>query len=99
MELTKRYIHMNREKGRASSQITLDDDFNVPDLKPDVMRLVQDRGEIKIEEVAVVPGHIRLAGVLRFQLLYRSDGEERRVSSLSGEIPVQESLAMDGLTE
>lgn len=99
MELTKRYIHMNREKGRASSQITLDDDFNVPDLKPDVMRLIQDRGEIKIEEVAVIPGHIRLAGVLRFQLLYRSDGEERRVSSLSGEIPFQESLAMDGLTE
>lgn len=99
VELTKRYIHMNREKGRASSQITLDDDFNVPDLKPDVMRLIQDKGEIKIEEVGILPGHIRLVGVLKFQLLYRSDGEERKVSSLSGEIPFQESLAMDGLTE
>ena len=38
---------MNREKGRAQSQITLDDDFNVPDSKPDVIRLIQDKGEIK----------------------------------------------------
>ena len=99
MELTKRYIHMNREKGKAFSQITLDDDFNVPDSKPDVMRLIQDKGEMKIEETVVTPGHILLKGVLRFQLLYRSDMEERKVSSLSGEIPFQESLAIDGVNE
>ncbi len=99
MELTKRYIHMNREKGKAFSQITLDDDFNVPDSKPDVMRLIQDRGEIRIEETNVTPGHIRLRGVLHFTLLYRSDGEGRKINSLSGEIPFQESLAIDGIDE
>lgn len=99
MELTKRFIHMNREKGKALSQITLDDDFNVPDSKPDVLKLIQDKGEIKIEETSVSPGHIWIKGMLKFQLLYRSDGEEQRVSSLNGEIPFQESLAMDGLTE
>lgn len=90
---------MNREKGKAASQITMDDDFNVPDNKPDVLRLIQDKGEIKIEETSISPGHIWIKGVLRFQLLYRSDLEERKVSSLSGEIPFQESLAMDGLDE
>lgn len=99
LELTKRYIHMNREKGRATSQITLDDDYNIPDIKPDVMRLIQDRGEIKIEEVNVTPGHIWIKGVLRFTLLYRSDLEERKVNCLTGEIPFQESLAMDGIDE
>ena len=46
MELEKKYIHMNREKGKAFTQITLDDDFNVPDLKPDLMRIILDKGEL-----------------------------------------------------
>ena len=29
MELKKKYIHMSHEKGRAMSQVTLDDDYNV----------------------------------------------------------------------
>lgn len=99
VELTKRYIHMNREKGRAGSQITLDDDYNIPDSRPDVLRLIQDRGEIKMEETNVTPGHIWMKGVLRFNLLYRSDLEERKVNSLSGEIPFQESLVLDGIDE
>ena len=31
MELKKKYIHMSHEKGRAMSQVTLDDDYNVPE--------------------------------------------------------------------
>ena len=64
MELVKKYIHMNHEKGRAESQVTLDDDFNVPDSKPDVMRLIQEKGEIKIEETNLTSGHIWLKGTL-----------------------------------
>lgn len=99
MELEKKYIHMNREKGKASSQLTLDDDFNVPDSKPDVVRLIQDKGEIKITETDVTPGHIRIKGVLQFSLLYRSDNQERKINSMTGELPFQESLAMDGVNE
>ena len=36
MELMKKQIHMNRIKGRASTQITLDDDFIVPDTMDDM---------------------------------------------------------------
>ena len=90
---------MNREKGRAESQITLDDDFNVPDSKPDVMRLIQEKGEIKIEETNLTPGHIWLKGTLHFMVLYRSDGEGRKINSLTGEIPFQESLVIDDINE
>lgn len=99
VELTKKYIHQNCQKGKAFTQITLDDDFNVPDSKPDVVRLIQDKGEIKIEEAAVTAGHIRLKGALRFQALYRCDSEERKINSFDGEIPFQEILAIDGADE
>ena len=40
MDLAKKYVHMNREKGKAVTQVTLDDDFNVPDMKPDLIRII-----------------------------------------------------------
>ena len=50
MELKKKYIHMSHEKGRAISQITLDDDYNVPESKPDIMRIITSKGTIHLEE-------------------------------------------------
>lgn len=99
MDLAKRYIHMNREKGKAVTQITLDDDFNVPDMKPDLIRIIQDRGELKLDETTITQDHVWLKGVLKFSLLYRSDGEDGKINTMSGEIPFQESLAIDGANE
>ena len=99
MELIKKYIHMNREKGKAVTQITLDDDFNLPDTKPDLIRIILEKGEISLDETTITQDHVWLKGVLRFSLLYRSDQEDGKISSMNGEIPFQESLAIDGANE
>lgn len=99
MELLKKYIHMSRGKGEAVTQITLDDDFNVPDVKPDLIRIIMDRGEIRLDETSITQGHVWLKGVLKFSMLYRSDQDAGKIDSLVGEIPFQESLAMDGVNE
>ncbi|MCI8484446.1 MAG: DUF3794 domain-containing protein [Lachnospiraceae bacterium] len=99
MELSKKYIHMNREKGKAVTQITLDDDFNVPDMKPDLIRIILDKGEIRLDETTITQDHVWLKGVLKFSLLYRSDQEDGKINNMSGEIPFQESLAIDGANE
>lgn len=99
MELLKKYIHMSREKGEAVTQITLDDDFNVPDAKPDMIRIIMDRGEIRLDETNITQGHVWLKGALKFSMLYRSDQEAGKIDSLTGEIPFQESLAIDGVNE
>ena len=51
MELTKKSIRMCRLKKRAISQITMDDDFIVPDVKPDIEKIILDDGDVEIEEV------------------------------------------------
>ena len=99
MELQKKYIHMSREKGEAVTQITLDDDFNVPDVKPDLLRIIMDRGEIRFDETNITQDHVWLKGVLKFSMLYRSDQDTGKIDSLTGEIPFQESLTMEGINE
>ena len=51
LELVKKNIHMNRWKGYATSQITLDDDFIVPDSMDDVDQMILSSGEITIDSV------------------------------------------------
>lgn len=99
MELSKKYIHMSREKGKAETQITLDDDFNVPDVKPDLMRIIMDKGELRLDETTVTQDHVWIKGALKFCMLYRSDQDTGKIDSLVGEIPFQESLAVDGVHE
>lgn len=52
MEVLKKNIHMYRQAKRAVSQITLEEDFNVPDIKPDVEQIIQS----KAKTVIGIPG-------------------------------------------
>ena len=51
MELLKKNIHMDRIRMEAANQITLEDDVNLPENKPDVSTLNLEKGSIQIEEV------------------------------------------------
>lgn len=99
MELNQSYIRMNYEKGRAFDQITLDDDYNLPDYKPDIVKIMKDKGEVQFEEVKVSDGHIYIKGSLKFSVLYRSDQEEKKLDCLNGTMPFAETISMDGAKE
>ena len=72
MELRKEDIQVLRTKSRATSQVTFDVDYNVPDVKPDIGRMVQNKGDVSVEEVRLSDGHAFLKGSLQVDLLYLS---------------------------
>ena len=74
MELIKKNIHMNRQKGNAVSQITLDDDFIIPDAMEDVSQVLLDNGEIQIESTRAQGDKVLIRGKLLFRVLYRKAG-------------------------
>lgn len=51
LELEKVKIHRIQQNGTAVSQITLDDDYNVPDYRPDIMKVLKENGELRFDEV------------------------------------------------
>lgn len=97
MELVKRNLHQMCRKSEAVSQVTFDEDFNVPDAKPDVGRMIQKKGEVEISDVQVSEGKARVFGSLVFHLLYVADDGSRRIHSLKGELPIDETINLDGL--
>ena len=99
MQLNKIKLHSCTTFASAQSQITLDDDYNVPDYRPDIVKVLKEKGELQFDEVKAAAGAAWLKGRLVFKVLYRSDQENGKISCLKGEIPFQEKLNMDGVQE
>lgn len=95
MELINKNIHMNKIKCKSNMQLTLDDDFNVPDVKPDIERIVRDQGDITIAEIKSMNGKLYIKGELSFNLLYSCSDEGIPVDHISGKLPFEEYVNMD----
>lgn len=99
MELSTIKLHTAKLLGKAETQITLDDDYNVPDYRPDIVKIIRQQGSIKLEEVKPTTGAVWIKGKLIFKVLYRSDQESGKTSCLKGELSFGEKLNMDGIGE
>lgn len=97
MELVKQNIHMNRYKNTVSTQITLDDDFIVPDSMDDLTRVILSLGDVQIENTRVQSEKTGIRGKMTFQVLYR--GENGGLWTLAGNVPFEETVNVPELTE
>lgn len=92
MELVKKKIHANQIGKKMVDQFLVDDDFNVPDTKNDVQRVIGGEGTVKIEDVRMVESYVRVSGKLHFQILYATEGIEPTLASMEGKIPFEEMV-------
>ena len=97
MELIRQKIQMNRWKGNTTTQVTLDDDFIVPDTMDDMEQVLLDNGEIQIESVKNQGEKVLIKGRLDFQVLYRR--AEGGLQTLGGSIPFEEPVNVPGLED
>lgn len=99
MELERRYVTLNRRRGRAVSQTTLEEDLNVPDQKPDIFRIIHRQGEFRLDEVKGESGKVKVRGIFLYRILYLAEGADRMPEVLEGSIPVDETVFLNELEE
>jgi LysM repeat protein len=97
LELVKQNIPMNRWKNQISTQVTLDDDFIVPDTLDDIEQVLLTSGEIQLEPVKTQKEKAVIRGKLDFHILYQK--EEGGLQTLGGVIPFEENVNVPGLQE
>ncbi len=97
LELVKQNIHMNRWKNQVSTQVTLDDDFIVPDTMSDIAQVILDAAEIQLEPLKSQNERVVIRGKLDFHVLYRK--EEGGLQTLGVLIPFEETVNVPGLEE
>ena len=99
MELERKYAGLNQRRGNAVSQVTLEEDFNVPDQKPDIFRIVHKQGEFRPDEIKGEMGKVKVRGVFLYRILYIGEGGDRMPEVLEGSIPVDETIFLNGMEE
>ena len=99
MELVKKSIHMNRLKNKNLVQITLDDDFIVPDTKPDINSVITSEGEVDINHVGVSDGKVNVRGRLIFKNLYLCNDDNKRLANMEGELSFDENMLIEGVKD
>ena len=97
LELEKQNLRRNRLKNQTGTQVTLDDDFIVPDTMSDMAEVILDSGIIQLEPVKVQRERITVRGQLDFHVLYRK--EEGGLQALGGSIPFEEAINVPDLDE
>lgn len=99
MELERRYVTLNRRRGKAVSQITLEEDLNVPDQRPDIFRVVHRQGEFRPDEIKGEEGRVKVRGIFLYRILYLAESSDRMPELLEGSIPVDETVFLNDLEE
>lgn len=98
MELLKKEIQTSIVKGVKYVQITIDKDMNVPDSRPDMEKLIKNKGEIRLSEIEILKDKIRVKGTLEYRGLYLTAETGPIVSSLSHSFELEEYINAEGIT-
>ena len=89
MELIRKNIHMEHCLKLASTQISLEEDQNISDQKPDAFQIVCKKSNINITETKIQDETILVKGQLLYEVLYLTEEKEKRLCSIEGEMPFE----------
>ena len=95
MEYVTKQMQTYQTGKSITDQFYIDDDYNVPDAKGDVKRVILGEGTLHVEDMKVVENYIRASGKLNFKVLYVTDEGENRLSCLEGRIPFEEMIYLE----
>lgn len=99
MDFVRKDIHTSVLKESKYSQLTIDDDFNLPDGKRDIERIISKAGNVIVDEVEINYGKIHITGTVCFSLLYIAKGEAIEIEYYNGEIPFEDIVNADSVTK
>ena len=92
MELIRKPIHYTQEGKSVFDQFYLDEDYNVPDQKEDVQRIIQGSAECRPEDIRPVENYVKITGKVYFKVLYMTASVDPRPSVLEGKLPFEEMV-------
>lgn len=94
MELKYDNIHEYTVLCSNTSQITLDDDYNVPDSKPDIEGIVKDYGMVVLDGIRISQDKAQVEGNLKYAVLYMGRGSDDRILpvKMEGSLHISDSI-------
>ena len=97
-ELQKEKIVLTQSAGNESTQVLLEGDIIVPDIKPDMALILKTDADICFDKTEISSDRVNFSGKLTLKVLYLAKGPERPVHSITVVSPVNDFVNMEGVT-
>ncbi len=97
IELIKDVFSADQIVGQDTAQAIIEGDILVPDVKPDITRVISVDGMIQVTKREVLENKINTEGVVKFKILYVSDRGEEPLYSIDSSTGFKQSIPIDGI--
>ena len=97
-ELIKERIVLEQKLGRNTTQVLLEGDIIVPDVKPDMSVILQSDARVCIDKFDASTDRVSFMGRLEISVLYLGRGSAKPVHSMSMVAPLDDFINIDGVT-
>jgi len=99
LELVREFIKINQLSADETTQTVFENDIIVPDVKPDVVRIIQLDGEAVVTGAESSQDKILINGAIRFKILYATDDPEVGLKSINTNSPFSYGIDAPGLRQ
>ena len=98
-ELVREKIVLDHRIGRETTQVLIEGDLIVPDIKPDMAVILQAGTKVHIDRSDVSNDRVNFIGRMEFQVLYLARSAERPVHSMSVSAAIDDFINMEGVAK
>ncbi|MGE4213975.1 MAG: DUF3794 domain-containing protein, partial [Anaerotignaceae bacterium] len=84
--------------GRGTTQVLLEGDIIVPDIKPDIAEVLRVAAQPYIEEDKAAEDRVGFKGGLRLSIIYMAKKAEKPVHSMQDTLTFEDFINIDGVT-
>lgn len=96
LELMKDKIMLDQRVGKESVQIILEDDVIVPDIKPDIGKILQVEGKIDLDPIEISSDRVSYTGKMQVQILYAAQGADKPVHNMTAVFGIEDFIHLEG---
>ncbi|HOQ17276.1 MAG: DUF3794 domain-containing protein [Epulopiscium sp.] len=97
LELIKETVEFDQIIGKESVQIIVEGDIIVPDIKPDILKVLQIDGKIDMGQLDISADRLNYKGQVKVNILYAAEGSERSIHTMSASLSMDDFINMDGI--
>ena len=101
MQITtsKETLCINQVIGQRTDTAMVEEDFVVPDIKPDILNTIRTNGTVCIYKKEVMDGKVRIDGAIQVYIMYLADDENLNVRALNTTLDFSQVIDFDNVKQ
>lgn len=92
---SKQTLCINQVIGQKTDTAMVEEDFVVPDIKPDILNTIRTNGTVCIYKKEVMDGKVKIDGCIHVYIMYLADDEEASIRSLNTTLEFSQTIDFD----